>query len=180
MLAGSSPVVVALVGLPGAGKSIVAHHLVRELGLRLVSRDAIRAAMFPDCRYTITEKRGAFRAVLTAIEVNAALGASSVVDGMTFAKRSDLDRVAEACRRCGARLVALWLDVPPHVARARVAADAARGAHVAADRDAALVDRVLREFETPGEDVMPIDASGDAESVNAAVLAAVSAALARA
>ena len=95
--------VVALVGLPGAGKSIVAHHLVRELGLRLVSRDAIRAAMFPDCRYTITEKRGAFRAVLTAIEVNAALGASSVVDGMTFAKRSDLDRVAETCRRSGVR-----------------------------------------------------------------------------
>ena len=51
------PLVVALVGLPGAGKSEVASFLARELALRLVSRDAIRAAMFPQCRYSPAEKR---------------------------------------------------------------------------------------------------------------------------
>lgn len=153
------PLVVALVGLPGAGKSVVAAFLARELALRLVSRDAIRAAMFPQCRYSPAEKRAAFRAVLTALEVNCALGESSVIDGMTFARRRDLERVRERCAAYDAMLQPVWLDVPPHVARARVAADFARGVHPAADRDPALVDAVLRGFEPPGAGVPAIDAS---------------------
>ena len=153
------PLVVALIGLPGAGKSEVARHLAHELGLRIVSRDAVRAAMFPACSYTLAEKRAAFRAVLTALEVNCALRASSVIDGMTFARRADLERVRERCAGYGASVLAIWLDVPPHVARARVARDVARGGHPAGDRDAALVDSVQRDFEPPGPDVPAVDAA---------------------
>ena len=173
------PIVVALLGLPGAGKSAVATSLVRALPLRLVSRDAIRAAMFPECRYTLAEKRGALRAVLTAIEVNAALGASSVIDGMTFSRRRDFDRVAEASARCGASFVPIWLDVPPHVARARVAADRAGGGHVAADRVPGLVDSVLGRFEPPPEGTPALDAARPLALVAADALAIVAAALGR-
>lgn len=177
MPAPTLPIVVALVGLPGAGKSAVAERLVRALPLRLVSRDAIRAAMFPECRYTLAEKRAAFRSVLTALEVNAALGASSIVDGMTFSRRRDLDRVAEACRRHGSALLAIWLDVPPHVARARVADDRARGLHVAADRVPALVDAVQRRFEPPPADAPAIDAAQPLDEVVRAAYALVAAAI---
>lgn len=46
---GRRPLVVALIGLPGAGKSTVARALEQQLGLRRVCRDAIRHALFPHC-----------------------------------------------------------------------------------------------------------------------------------
>ena len=140
-------VVVIVVGLPGAGKSALAAHLASTFGLRRVCRDALRAAMFPRCRYTPTEKRAALRAVLLAVEVNLALGESTVVDGMTLSRERDRAKFAELAARAGATLVTLWLDAPPALARARVAADA--GNHPAGDRDAALVDAVQERFEAP-------------------------------
>src|SRR6185312_17112682 len=89
----SKPIVVALIGLPGAGKSVVARALEDQLGLRRVCRDAIRQAMFPKCSYSFAEKRAAFRSMLVALEVNCLLGESSVLDGMTFSRRRDLLRV---------------------------------------------------------------------------------------
>ena len=74
--------VVALMGLPGAGKSVVARMLEREFDLRLVSRDAIRAAMFPRCEHSFAEKQAALHGVVLAIEINGLLGASSVIDGV--------------------------------------------------------------------------------------------------
>lgn len=151
------PLIVALAGLPGAGKSTVAHALVDEFGLRHVCRDAIRAAMFPQCAYSYLEKRAAFRGVLHALEINGTLGASSVIDGMTFSRRHDVQRVAALAARCRFGLLTLWIDCPPALARARVAAGAAR--HVARDRTPQLVDEVLARAEPLPDDAVRIDAS---------------------
>src|ERR1700755_2546184 len=87
------PIVVALIGLPGAGKSVAARALQEHLGLRRVCRDMIRNAMFPRCAYSYAEKRAAFRGLLLAVEVNCMLGESTVIDGVTFSRHSDLQRV---------------------------------------------------------------------------------------
>jgi predicted kinase len=142
-------VVVTLVGLPGAGKSLVAGHLARELGLRRVCRDDVGAAMFPRCRWTPTERRAAFRAVLLAVEVNLVLGESTVIDGMTFSRERDRQKVAELALRHGAHHLALWLDVPAVLARARVAADLEHGASSLAGRTPQTVDTVQERFEAP-------------------------------
>lgn len=165
--------VVALIGLPGAGKSTLAAGLARTLGLRVLSRDAIRAAMFPRCRYSLAEKKAALRALLTGIEVNCALGESSVLDGMTFARRADLERVAAVVAEAGAALVPIWLDLPPHVARARIAADRAAGTHPAEDRDESLVEAVLERFETPDAGTAVIDAGLPPDDVLERVVAIV-------
>ncbi len=172
------PVVIPLVGLPGAGKSTLADALARAFGLRTVSRDVIRDALFPECRYTPTEQRAAFRAVLLAVEVNCALGVGSVIDGMTFSRAADLDRVDALARRYDARAVPIWLDVPPHVARERIARDLTRGAHPAADRNPELVAQVARRFEAPPPSVAAIDASLPIEAVREQAFAIVRAALA--
>lgn len=140
-------VVVIVVGLPGAGKSALATHLESVFGLRRVCRDRVRAAMFPRCRWTPTEKRAALRAVLLAVEVNLALGESSVVDGMTLSRERDRQRFGDLATQAGARLVTLWLDTPPALARARIALDT--GDHPAGDREPALVDAVQERFEAP-------------------------------
>jgi predicted kinase len=168
-------VVVALMGLPGAGKSTLARALATEIGARVVDRDAIRAALFPQCSYSPTERRATTRAVLLALEVDCALGHACIVDGMTFARARERERVAEVARRFGHLFVPLWLDVPVAVAQARVAADA--GAHPAHDRDPALVERVAARFEAVASDASRLDATQSAAAVASAALAAIRARL---
>lgn len=160
------PVVVALIGLPGAGKSTLAHALSERLDLRIANRDVIARALFPQCSYSLPEKRAAFHGVLLSVEVNGALGESTVIDGMTFSSRADLERVARICARYALILIPIWLDLPAEVAKARIAADRRSGRyHPADDRNPALVDAVLARFERPAPTVPTIDALLPADTV---------------
>ena len=153
------PVVVALIGLPGSGKSVVANALADQLGLRRVCRDAIRQGMFPRCSYSFAEKRAAFRALLLALEINCMLGESSVIDGVTFSRRRDLLRVDAAIRRYQFTPVPIFLDCPPEVARARIAADVANNRHLARDRTPDIVTEVLARFDAPPPNALVINAA---------------------
>ncbi|MDE2084081.1 MAG: ATP-binding protein [Xanthomonadaceae bacterium] len=164
-LAAGKSVVVALIGLPGAGKSVVARALEDQLGLRRVCRDAIRHAMFPKCAYSFAEKRAAFRAMLLALEINCLLGESSVLDGVTFSRRRDLLRVDAAIRRYGFAPIPIFLECPPEVARARIAADVANDRHLARDRTPDAVTEVLSRFDAPPPNALVIDACKPATDV---------------
>src|SRR3954463_13078399 len=113
----SRALIVALMGLPGAGKSTVARTLERRLGLRRVCRDAIRQAMFPRCEYSFVEKRAAFRTVLLAVEINCLLGEPTVIDGMTFSRRADFDELYARAERHGYDVLPLFIDCPIALAR---------------------------------------------------------------
>ncbi|HET6604248.1 MAG TPA: AAA family ATPase [Xanthomonadaceae bacterium] len=160
---GERPLVLALMGLPGAGKSALAAALARELDLHVVDRDAIRAAMFPRCALTAAEKHAAFRAVLTAVEVNCLLSRSSVIDGVTFARGQDLERVHAVASKYPVDTIALYLDCPPELARQRIARD--RREHPARDRSPDLVDRVMARFEQPPSTALVVDARAAADVV---------------
>jgi predicted kinase len=154
------PVVVALIGLPGAGKTLVAEHLRQRLQVRVVNRDHIRRALFPECAYSQPEKRASVHAAFLAVEVNAALGESTVVDGMTFSKTSDLNKLGELVARYGMGFVPIWLDVSADLARQRIQADIDSGAaHLAEDRVPEMVDSILAGFQKPAPTVPVIDAS---------------------
>lgn len=169
--------VVALMGLPGAGKSTIAQALVERLALRRVCRDRIRAEMFPQCDYSFIEKRAAFRAVLLAVEINGVLGHSSVVDGMTFARREDRERLAGVSHAHGFDLLWLHADCAPAVARTRIRLDRRYATHPARDRDPALVDAVVGRFEALPEGVVRIDANGPPALMCEAAVVAVAARL---
>jgi len=164
-------VVVALIGLPGAGKSLIARALAARLGLHRICRDTIRAAMFPDCAYTLAEKRAAFRAVLTALDVNCALGRSSVLDGMTFSRRAELAAVDEVLRPYPVQPLPVFVDCPAEIARERVSLDPHD--HPARDRSPALVDAVLARFEAPPPGCAVLDGRLDPDALVAAAIALV-------
>lgn len=160
--------VVALIGLPGAGKSTVARSLRERLDLHEVNRDVVRAAMFPQCAYSDSEKRAAVDAVMIAVEANCRLSRNSIVDGMTFADAGTLRRLRKNCARHDFTVVALWLDCPVAEAQRRVRADHDAGVHLAADRGVDLVSRVAARFDQPPADVIRLDATAPAAAVCAA------------
>ena len=170
---GAKPVVVALIGLPGAGKSVVARALESQLGLRRVCRDAIRHAMFPRCSYSFAEKRAAFRSMILALEINCILGESTVLDGVTFTRNRDLMRVDTAIRRYGFQPIPIYLECPPEVARARIASDVANDRHLARDRTPDIVNDVLVRFDTPPATALRIDATLPAAEMCRLVIATV-------
>ena len=169
------PVVVALIGLPGAGKSVVARAIEDQLGLRRVCRDAIRHAMFPKCSYSFAEKRAAFRSLLLALEINCMLGESSVLDGVTFSRRRDLARVDSVIGRYSFTPIPIFLDCPPHVARERIASDVASDRHLARDRTPEVVNEVLARFDTPPASALVIDANQSAAEMCRIAVATVAA-----
>ena len=159
------PIVVALIGLPGSGKSVVARALADQLGLRRVCRDTIRHAMFPVCSYSFAEKRAAFRAVMLALEINCLLGESTVIDGVTFSRRADLVRVDDTIRRYGFTPIPIYLDCPPGVAYDRIAREVEHNQHLARDRSPDLVYEVQARFDTPPPNALVINATLPAAEV---------------
>ncbi|HET9032452.1 MAG TPA: AAA family ATPase [Dokdonella sp.] len=153
------PFVIATMGLPGAGKSIVARAIEDHLGLRRVCRDQIRAAMFPRCNFSYIEKRAAFRSLLLALDINCMIGVGSVIDGMTFSRRSELDRVAGVADKHGIVTIPLLIDCPVELARERVARDLAANRHLAGDRTPDTVNDVMARREPAPEGTLVVDAT---------------------
>ena len=167
------PMVIAVMGLPGAGKSVVARAIEDQLGLRRVCRDQIRAAMFPRCNFSFIEKRAAYRSVLLALEINCMLRVGSVIDGMTFSRRSELDRVAELADKHGVVTIPLLVECPPELARERVARDMAANRHSAGDRTPETVNDVLARRDPPPEGTLVVDATLSAAQMCRSAIAAI-------
>jgi predicted kinase len=157
------------VGLPGAGKTTLVRWLAERLQCRVVSRDAIRSAMFVPCDFTPEEKDAAFSALQTALEVNLKLGVSTLVDGMCFSAEGALETVEQIVRAGGGIPVAIYCDCPIDVAKERVENDRKARSHDALDRDATLVKAVADRFRSLPEGVFRVDMTESLEVVGASV-----------
>jgi len=132
---------IALAGLPGTGKSTLARALAARLGATVLSKDLVRVELFGDrVAYTEAQDDEVFREVL---ERAAGLPGLVVLDGRTFTRAATVHEVAAFAAARGRAV--LWVEClcAPAVARARLVADA----HVAANRDGALYDRLASGAE---------------------------------
>jgi predicted kinase len=156
-------VAIALMGLPGSGKTRVAKSLRERAQLALVSRDLIRAAMFDPCEHTELEKHAAHEAAMLSIEHCLALGRSCVIDGMTFSRNVDVERVREIARKTGAHFMPVYFDCPVEVAQERIRNDVKATNNHHRSGEAELVAKVAERFETPPIDAIVIDGTLDSE-----------------
>lgn len=164
------PRVLALMGLPGAGKTTLAVALSRRLGWEIVSRDAIRKAMFRPCTYSEEEKRAANRATFQAVVRNVFAGKDSIVDGMTFSRPGQLEELAAEVVAHGGRLLPVFLDCPVRVAQERVEQARDEKQAMPADRDAQLVIRVAERFRDPPWDALVLHGDAPVEELVAEVV----------
>ncbi|GAB4477538.1 MAG: bifunctional aminoglycoside phosphotransferase/ATP-binding protein [Burkholderiaceae bacterium] len=155
------PLVVAMHGLSGSGKTFVAQHLLERLGAVRVRSDVERKRLFslpPTARVDADLRAELYGAEATrATYDRLAAAARAIVDGgfaaivdAAFLRRAERDAFGALARSLGARFAVLACEAPADVLRARVAARAS------ADRDAsdATVDVLERQMtwcEPPDE-----------------------------
>ena len=154
---GSLKIVLALMGVPGAGKTTLARQLLSIRAMQYLSRDDIRAACFAPCSFTEREKEFAFQVLLQSVPENLKLHHEVLVDGVTFSRSDNWTALRDVVSRCGAHLQGCFVQVPIELAKRRVAQDALTSA--TKDRTPALVDKVAARFAPLPPDAWTISGS---------------------
>ena len=113
------PVLVALIGLPGAGKSTVARRIAGRVPLLVLESDALRRLLIPAPDHSEEESSRLFGAIHRLVAELLARGVPVLLDATNLAEahREPLRRLA---REAGARLVLVRVQAGPRVVRERL------------------------------------------------------------
>src|SRR5262249_19130627 len=142
---------IAMAGLPGTGKSALATRLAAALDGVVLSKDVVRAALFPPptLDYSAAQDDLAMSAVYAAAKLILIADATRVVllDGRTFRLAAQVADVFALGRGIGQEPVVIECVCDGAVACARLDRAAAAGGHPAGNRTAALYDAVAATAE---------------------------------
>jgi predicted kinase len=131
-------VLIVMAGLPGTGKSTLATRLAEATGGIVLSKDVVRAALFPApvLDYTAAQDEIAMSAVFAATMhiLKAHPTLPVFIDGRTFSKLGQLDAPVAVAAELGLPLRVIECLCADEVARARIEADHAAGSHLAGNR----------------------------------------------
>lgn len=152
-----SPLLLVLIGLPGAGKTSLARALAPLLPAVIVDRDAIRARCCPGAAANAQTNAVANAEMAREIGQRLRAGANVIADGRSYALDIDRCRMAELALAAGARVRFIWLDVSLELAEWRVTQS--RAAHPASDRTPRLVQEVAARFEDVEDRALQLDGS---------------------
>lgn len=165
------PRLIAVGGLSGSGKSVLAYALAPGIGgvpgARVVRSDVVRKQMLeagltdrlPPSAYGRETTERVYRRMAEIAAAALAAGHSVIVDAV-HADPGERMAIASVARRSGVPFTGLWLDAPQTVLEARVT----DRRDDASDADAAVVRRQQR-YDLGGVEWQRIDASGAAADV---------------
>ena len=138
-----------MAGLPGTGKTALAEALVSRLGGIVLSKDKVRAALFPSgaINYSSDQNDFCISVILMAAQRIAARGDVPFVffDGRTFSRVRHVEEVVQAAAEATADYRILHLFCPDELALERIRQSP--GEHLAGNRNAGLYWEVKSRFE---------------------------------
>jgi len=161
------PILLAIGGLSGTGKSTLARAIAPKLGALpgalLLRSDVLRKRLagvppeqrLPESYYTPDWTERVYAELLRRAEVALAAGHAVIADAVS-GHAEHRTALEAAARRAGARFIGIWLEAPLAVREARVG----RRAADASDADAAVARR-QHEPDASGLAWWRLDASGD-------------------
>jgi predicted kinase len=112
------PVLIYLYGIPGSGKSMLAHNLANELGMVVVSADRLRYELFDEPRHDKTEIQIISQLMNYMTEEFLRAGISVVYD-MSVSRMSERKELRELAKKCHAKDMFVWIQVDIDTAWAR-------------------------------------------------------------
>lgn len=128
---------IAMAGLPGTGKSTLAGRLAAELGGVVLSKDVVRAALFPPpvLDYSREQDDIALDAIYHAAEhILASSRRPVIIDGRTFSKAYQVRDLFAAADRMDTSPKIIECVCSDEVVRERLERDHAAGTHPAGNR----------------------------------------------
>ena len=158
---GTGPVLVALCGLPGTGKSHFARELIKRIPLLVLETDRLRKILVTKPRYRPGEHRRVFRTCYLLIEEYLKQGRSVLFDATNLTEdfRRPLYHIAG---KSGARLVLVGFTAPENVVKERLADRASGGDPIGYSDATWLIHSRMRPFEEPIQrDHVMVDSSKD-------------------
>jgi adenylylsulfate kinase len=155
------PTYVLMAGLPGTGKSMLAHALAEHINGVVLSKDTLRAALFPGplTDYSREQDDLVFTMLLEGAKYLATHGRAEFIflDGRTFSRREQIEQAVQAAENAGCGWKIILTTCPDEIAEARLATDAEK--HPAANRNVGLLREVKARFEPIALPHLEIDTS---------------------
>lgn len=164
----AEPVLLLLCGLPGTGKSFLAHQLADALPFVIIESDMVRKILFPQPRYTAQESRWVHRTCHALMAKLLKRGVRVIYDATNLIEyhRELVYRIA---KRAGARLVVVKTVVSEEVAQERLGVRQERNAEVS-DADWRIYRRMASRQEEIAHPHLVIDTTENLEEAVAKVL----------
>jgi predicted kinase len=158
----SDPALVALMGLPGAGKSHFARLLAQALGGVIIASDELRRSLFVAPSYARTETATVFRVAHAMARRLLLAGHVVIFDATNLAERDrrPLRRLAE---RAHARFMLAHLTAPEAQILTRLGERSARGDN-ASEADERVYRLMCERIEMPSGPLVVIDSTADVDA----------------
>jgi predicted kinase len=160
--------VVILAGLPGTGKSTVAHSLAERLPGAVLDKDIIRAALFTPAQveYSLAQDDFCLEIMLQAAAYLLGRNLSSyvVLDGRTFSRRYQLKSVLDFCAQLKTRWAILECVCSEQTALARLKKAAVQRIHPASNRTPDLYHQIRKAWEPIDHPKLVIDTESSLDS----------------
>jgi len=152
----SRPHVIAMVGIPGSGKSFFAEHFAETFGAPLISLSRLRADLFSSPAFSPSEKIVLDKISDYILDELLKTGQTIVFDASTDA-RGERQELARKARAAGYEPLFVWVQTESAAAKARATG-------ISKSKPFSLTseqfDNALRRFVPPNETERPVVVSG--------------------
>jgi adenylylsulfate kinase len=164
-----SAMLIVMAGLPGTGKSTLAHRLAEALPAVILDKDSVRAALFPpsEIEYSTPQDNLCVEVMLRVAGYILAKDSHKhvILDGRTYSRRYQVEAVRAFAQERGVALVLIECICSDETVRRRLAKDVAEGLHPAANRDYVMYLSVKARAEPIVGPKLVVDTDQDLESV---------------